>query len=184
MIVDGATRFRSPLGDGMGVRTSVAALVIALALAVASPAALAAAAGGKQILTRAMGWEIELTAKGGLTEGGIGGFRLRSTGEAIAGRGSELECHKHLDEPVVSRIDREISATRPSEWPSTFTSAAGEAKGADVVTYELKFTRQGPRAATHTTSWTDLEAGRLPAALIDLVKDLDALKTSVLAACD
>lgn len=165
----------------------VAAGALLVALLAVTPASAATASGkappGKQILTRAMAWEIELTTTGGLMESGIGGIRLSSSGEVVAGRGFELDCRKRIDESVVSRIDREVSASQPDRWPPSYALPSKQGKAPDHVTYRLKFTRQGPRAASYETSWTDLDLKRLPAPLVKLMDDLNDLKASVLDGC-
>ena len=154
---------------------AASAMLFAL-LVVASAMASGKAPPGKQILTRAMAWEIELTTTGGLMESGIGGIRLSSSGEVVAGRGFELDCRKRIEESVVSRIDREVGR-------ASYASPSKEGKAADRVTYRLKFTRQGPRAASYETSWTDLDLKRLPAPLVKLMNDLKDLRASVIDGC-
>lgn len=115
-------------------------------------------------------------------ERGIGGIRLSSSGEVVVGRGFELDCRKQLDEATVSRIDRELSASRPDQWKPTYASSRDQ-KRSSRVTYRLKFTRKGALATSYETSWTDLELKRLPAPLATLVQDLNGLKASVITEC-
>ncbi len=130
-----------------------------------------------------MAWEVELTTTGGLMERGIGGIRLRSSGEVIAGSGFELDCRKQLDEATVSRIDREVSASRPEQWSASYISAVDQAKAMHSINYRLRFRREGPRPASYETTWTELDVKRLPASLAKLMDDLNELKTSIVASC-